>query len=78
MSDTNKSQAREELKDYFKFAKELKLEEQYLKELEELEKLRKSVQSYRIQCVAAMRAGTLGLCKSVIKHAMEDDQKIWR
>jgi hypothetical protein len=29
--------------------------------------------TYRIQCNAAMRAQSLGLCKRVIKHAIEDD-----
>ena len=38
--------------------------------------LRKILKSYRIQYKAAMRATSLGLCKRVIKHALEDEQKL--
>ncbi len=38
--------------------------------------LRKILKSYRIQFKAAMRATSLGLCKRIIKHALEDEQKL--
>ncbi len=37
--------------------------------------LRKILKSYRIQYIAAMRVTSLGLCKRVIKHALEDEKK---
>lgn len=39
-------------------------------------RLKKILYSYRTYYKAAMRATSLGLCKRVIKHATEDDQKI--
>ena len=36
----------------------------------------KILKSYRIQFKAAMRATSLGLCKRVVKHALEDEQKL--
>lgn len=39
----------------------------------ELERLQKIVNSFRVQCTAAMKATSLGLCKRVIKHALDDD-----
>ena len=38
--------------------------------------LRKILKSYRIQYTAAMRATSLGLCKRVIKHALENEEKL--
>lgn len=32
------------------------------------------LEDYRIQSKAAMKAQSLGLCKAVIKHAIEDDK----
>jgi len=40
-----------------------------------IEKLERLLFSYRAQSEAAMRAPSLGLCKRIIKHAMEDDNK---
>lgn len=42
----------------------------------ENERLTKILVSYHIQFQAAMRAQSLGLCKRVIKHALEDEQAI--
>ena len=38
--------------------------------------LEKILRSYRIQYKSAMKAQSLGLCKRVIKHAIEDDRAI--
>ncbi len=38
--------------------------------------LKKILRSYRIQYKAAMRATSLGLCKRVIKDALEDERKL--
>ena len=40
--------------------------------------LRRIINSYHIQFKAAMRATSLGLCKRIIKHALEDERKIRR
>ena len=40
--------------------------------------LRKILKSYRIQYMAAMRVTSLGLCKRIIKHALQDEQKFKR
>jgi hypothetical protein len=41
----------------------------------EISDLRALLTIYRIQCRAAMKARSLGLCKRVIKHAIEDDYR---
>ena len=52
------------------------IERRLNKERTKCEKLEKIISSYHIQFKAAMRATSLGLCKSIIKHALEDEQKI--
>lgn len=37
--------------------------------------LNKIIASYHIQFQAAMKATSLGLCKRVIKHALEDEKE---
>ncbi len=39
------------------------------------QELQKKLDSFRVQCKAAMRAQSLGLCKRIIKHAIEDDER---
>ncbi len=39
-------------------------------------RLKKMLHSYHTYFEAAMRATSLGLCKRVIKHALEDEQKL--
>ena len=38
----------------------------------EYEKQRCIINSYKVQCIAALKANSLGLCKRIIKHALED------
>lgn len=38
--------------------------------------LKHLVFTYRTQCRAAMKAQSLGLCKRVIKHALDDDKEM--
>lgn len=42
----------------------------------EVERLRHLVFTYRTQCRAAMKAQSLGLCKRVIKHALDDEKEL--
>lgn len=39
-------------------------------------RLKKMIFSYHTQYTAAMKATSLGLCKRIIKHALEDEQDL--
>ena len=40
--------------------------------MNDIEKLKKALHICRIQIYAAMRCNSLGLCKAVLKHAIND------